>query len=714
MQRILLFLLFLSPVLADAQDMSALNRKRHDPLCVAYNNDASLIATGGQDAKVIIWDATSKEIKFELKGHASLVFDVAFSPDGELLASCSKDQTIIVWNTTSGLLDKIFTGHTLDVTSIVFSPDGQFLYSACADGSVGVWDVYKNMKVSEFRGHTDAVSGVAISKNGKLLATSSYDGSIKMWDLERNAEKATLDLKGGRVRAVSFSPDGEYLAATSDDKAIRVINLETHEIVWNLRGHKKLVYAIEYSKDGQYMFTGAWDGTIRVWDTFTGELKHFFEGMENFLSLSVGIDGKTLAAAGMHYEANLYDLAFLGIEAKKPHVVKKVYHVTDTQVQPIHNDPNFNQTPPQLNVVAPNLEKMASRGGEEFILHFEKDITIKGDAKESQNKIYEIFVNDVEVGADEFGNFSYNLKLGFGNNPVTIKTVDIYDNVQEKNFIIKRQTRVVGLNDTVRPSTDYALVICTDEYDDKEGWSKLSNPISDGQEISRILMNEYGFKVETLFNPTRGEVYSKLKEYCRRQFNKDDQLFIFIAGHGDYDDAFKEGYIVPKDAKPNDVDKESYIAHSNLRTIIDHIPCEHVLLAMDVCFGGSFDPYLGGRSVAPVASNTSAGFTDNDNKKLSFIRQQLTPDTRRYITSGGLKYVPDGRPGSHSPFATKVIEALTTAAGDDNILTYKELWRRVQQVADIRLGNGQAAPDPWSGPFGTRNQPGSNFLFIKK
>lgn len=714
MKRIIFTLLVAFPFLLQAQDMSSLNRKRHDPLCVSYSKDATLIATGGSDTKVIVWDAASKEVKYELKGHAAKVLDVEFSPDGELLASCGLDQTIIVWNTNSGILDKIFTGHLSAVTSIVFSPDGQFLYSACADGTIGVWDVYKNMKISELRGHKAEVSSVAINKSGTLLASSSYDESIKIWDLDRKSEKATLDLKGGRVRAVAFSPDGEYLAATSDDKAIRVVNLENHEIVWNLRGHKKLIYSIEYSKDGQYMFTGAWDGTIRVWDTFTGELKHYFDGMDEFLSLSVSIDGKSLAAAGLHYEANLYDLTFLGIEAKKPHITKRVYHVSDNQVEPIHNDPNFNKNPPQLNVVAPNLEKMASRGGEEFILHFEKDITIKGDAKQSKNKIYEIFVNDVEVGADEFGNFSYDLKLGFGNNPVTIKTVDIYDNVQEKKFIIKRQYRVVGMNDTIRPSTDYALVICTDEYDDKQGWGKLSNPVSDGQEISRILMNDYGYKVETLFNPTRKEIYSKLKEYCRRQFNKDDQLFIFIAGHGDYDDAFKEGYIVPKDAAPEDVDKESYIAHSNLRTIIDHIPCEHVLLAMDVCFGGSFDPYLGARSGSAVTKSSTEEFTDGDNKQLSFIRKQLTPDTRRYITSGGLKYVPDGRPGSHSPFASKVIEALKNGRGDDRILTYKELWRKVQEVADIRLDNGQAAPDPWSGPFGSRNQPGSDFLFILK
>ncbi|MBZ4171027.1 hypothetical protein JYG45_24325, partial [Escherichia fergusonii] len=72
-----------------------------------------------------------------------------------------------------------------------------------------------------------------------------------------------------------------------------------------------------------------------------------------------------------------------------------------------------------------------------------------------------------------------------------------------------------------------------------------------------------------------------------------------------------------------------------------------------------------------------------------------------YLTSGGKEYVPDGRPGQHSPFARKFLEALSTYGGADRILTYKEILGVVESVI----------PEPRYGEFGD-NQPGSDFIFI--
>ena len=209
-----------------------------------------------------------------------------------------------------------------------------------------------------------------------------------------------------------------------------------------------------------------------------------------------------------------------------------------------------------------------------------------------------------------------------------------------------------------------------------------------------VRKNTFDFQLEVVKNPTRSEIYSILRKYSKKQFADDDQLFIFIAGHGQYDDIFQEGYIVPKDSKFDDDIKETYISHSNLRTIINNIPCNHVLLAMDVCFGGTFDPF-----VASSSRGTSMIMADQEREK--FIERKMKYTTRKYLTSGGKEYVPDGRPGHHSPFANKLIEALRSKGGDDGILTFGELFSYIERVN----------PAPTSGGFG-RNQPGSDFLFI--
>jgi len=251
--------------------------------------------------------------------------------------------------------------------------------------------------------------------------------------------------------------------------------------------------------------------------------------------------------------------------------------------------------------------------------------------------------------------------------------------------------KIANLNDTVgRTGTDYALIIVTDEY---QNFPKLSNPVNDGITIAKELETLYGYKTEIVKNPTRSEIYGSIRNYSKRQFADDDELFIFIAGHGEFDEVFSEGYIVCKDSKSDDEVKESFISHSNLRTIINNIPCKHILLTMDVCFGGTFDPFVA----------TGRGISKDDPERAKFIQRKLQYTTRKYLTSGGKEYVPDGRPGFHSPFARKVLEALRSGGGVDKVLTFGEFYNFIETVS----------PAPKTGEFGN-NQPGSDFLFIGK
>jgi hypothetical protein len=90
-------------------------------------------------------------------------------------------------------------------------------------------------------------------------------------------------------------------------------------------------------------------------------------------------------------------------------------------------------------------------------------------------------------------------------------------------------------------------------------------------------------------NPSQDQIWAKLRECAEKKYKPIDQLFIFIAGHGHFDDTFKEGYLVVKGSLLNDAGNSTYISHNRLRNNINSIPCEHIFLVMDVCFGGTFD-----------------------------------------------------------------------------------------------------------------------------
>lgn len=170
---------------------------------------------------------------------------------------------------------------------------------------------------------------------------------------------------------------------------------------------------------------------------------------------------------------------------------------------------------------------------------------------------------------------------------------------------------------------------------------------------------------------------------------------IYFAGHGEYDAVFQEGYVIASDSKMDDPAKTSYLSHSNMRTIVNNIPCNHIFLIMDVCFGGTFDPL--------IASSHRGADLYAEVSPEKFVERKLKYKTRLYLTSGGKEYVPDGRPGHHSPFTRKFLEALRQYGGSDKILTVYEVLQFLDKVE----------PQPRFGEFGD-NEPGSDFILIAR
>ncbi len=239
---------------------------------------------------------------------------------------------------------------------------------------------------------------------------------------------------------------------------------------------------------------------------------------------------------------------------------------------------------------------------------------------------------------------------------------------------------------------DYALIFATDKYDN---WKALVNPVYDARTIAGDLQKTYGFATEVVENPTQSQVLDKLREYAEKKFGDMDQLFIFFAGHGFYDDTFKEGFVVTRESLPDDPGRNSYLRHSVLRSTINNNPCQHIFLVMDVCFGGTFDDNVGTRAMDDD--------TYREPSQSEIITRKLKFKTRKYLTSGGKEYVSDGVAGRHSPFAKQLIEGLEKGMGSDGILTLSELMTYVETLKTA----------PQFGKFGA-DQLGSDFVFVVK
>lgn len=294
--------------------------------------------------------------------------------------------------------------------------------------------------------------------------------------------------------------------------------------------------------------------------------------------------------------------------------------------------------------------------------------------------------------AEKFKNVvERNLTLMDGQNVIEI----IAEN-SDGTKTVSQRTITVGSSSLADASkldrTDYAILFTTNDYDN---WPDLVNPVNDGRMIADELKKNFKFKVEVMEGGSQSDILKKLREYAEKKYKPLDQVFIFFAGHGQFDQTFGEGFVVTKESLANDEAKTTYLSHNRLRSIINNIPCDHILLAMDVCFGGTFDQAIAHRGLEEE--------TYKEASQAEMVTRKLTYKTRRYLTSGGKEYVPDGRAGMNSPFARKMLEALRSRGGKDLILTLGEINTYVEALK----------PQPRAGEFGD-NAPGSDFIFVAR
>lgn len=90
-------------------------------------------------------------------GHSKGVDAVAVSPDGKLVASGGVDSTIVLWEVRTGKALRTLTGHSSGVTSVAFSPDGRRLVSGSWDGTVRLWEVETGAVVRTLAGYRNGV-----------------------------------------------------------------------------------------------------------------------------------------------------------------------------------------------------------------------------------------------------------------------------------------------------------------------------------------------------------------------------------------------------------------------------------------------------------------------------------------------------------------------------------------------------------------------------
>jgi TolB-like protein len=168
----------------------------------------------------------------------------------------------------------------------------------------------------------------------------------------------------------------------------------------------------------------------------------------------------------------------------------------------------------------------------------------------------------------------------------------------------------------------HAIVISENQYQDPN-ISDLVEPKNDADKLVALLTSKYFFQaadITRLIDPTRADIYQAIEKKTK-SLSIDDNLLVFYAGHGYWDEQLKMGYFLPADAQASS--KSNWISNADLSLYLSAIQSNHILLISDACFSGGIFKM---RSLSDMDQGTS---------RLYSLK------SRKAITSGNLKEVPD-------------------------------------------------------------------------
>lgn len=288
---------------------------------VAIHPDGSRFATGGQgkdSGVVVIWnmapvrsvaDETNADIPkvlCEMSNHLGCVNCVRWSVDGKWLASGGDDALVMIWAVKyqgEGAVNLGFgtelerwgcihmlRGHGGDVLDLSWSPDQKYLASCSVDNSIVIWNARElPQKLATVKGHKGLVKGVTWDPVGKYLASQSDDRSVRIWRTSDWSEEKVITQPfhkcGGttHILRLSWSPDGRYIvsahALNNDGPTAQIIERGDWKMGVDLVGHRKAVEVVSFNphlffngKDSQEtnhgcIAVGSRDRSLSIWLT---------------------------------------------------------------------------------------------------------------------------------------------------------------------------------------------------------------------------------------------------------------------------------------------------------------------------------------------------------------------------------------------------------------------------------------------------------------
>jgi WD40 repeat protein/uncharacterized caspase-like protein/Tfp pilus assembly protein PilF len=735
---------------------------------LTFSPDGKSLASGDDDGVIQLWSLASGGAvrRFQRNQESmdrgsvlnrSSLLALAVSPDGRELAAASADHTCTLWDVSTGKESVVLRGHSYAVTSVTFQMQGEKLIvvTGSLDHSIKFWDSETGQEFRSFTTSDGPISALAISSDGKHIATATDFSEIG--DHEQTLYVVAVGISNYHDRGPSLPysvPDARAIASAFQNGASGVFNrVETHLLVEESATRSGMITALRQIEDKArptdtlvFFFAGhsaesdnetiflpadgiSDRGVIRKFIGLApSELLRFLDRIptqHQLIVLDTGSTGSVFRAMDRGIRQQNPKLSEL--MERSVAVITQSGRSLALEDAPLGHGlltsailSGLSGEASQSDVITAGslVSYMARHGttqhraGEQFAQFlFGDDFPLSRVPKNATKQV---------LGSEEPGNPEEQAPSYFRVKYEVTQAMLSSESQSDRGFPAAKAPAIKALP----PRHDYALIFAGTHYDEGTGWPALTYPQRDTEAVRDLLQDQYGFAVEIVADPDYDTILSKLREYrTKRTYGPEDQLLVMFAGHGAASDV--DGYIVARDSKVSDENFHSYLSFSDLHTILDRTPARHVLLILDTCFDGAFEPRFdqlsllnsSGRSsltrFQPVAWSSEArgpraflaaasvwngmeeqnAYADGDaaeRDREEFIHDKLRYKTRWYLVSGGREPVPD-----QSVFIQAFLATLRSVSAVEGVRTAKQIYSTMERLKPRPHEEGFGSNEPW-------------------
>jgi WD40 repeat protein len=334
---------------------------------LAPSPDGRILAAGGLDSTLGLWDIDSGELLHCTPVHRQPIRALALAPDGSWIASAGRESVVRVWTTDAPAKGAIKQQHKLDlakdditdrIEALAVSPAGDWLAVGKVRNKVVIWRPGEPDVQETDIPFDELQTLIVLARSAHIVTYNSLDLSI--WNPGQSEpvvsfRKPARSFKEGMGReyttfyALASDRDGRWIAGggrlVSEIKhqgSLWLWNWHTSEqrclvkgvYLWDRRSsirsaweqsvswfktrltarHRTagIVYAVTFGPDGSWLASGMETGKVWLWDTQTAKCRRVLDEPAHdgaVLALAAGNDGAWLASAGADGLLQFWDVA---------------------------------------------------------------------------------------------------------------------------------------------------------------------------------------------------------------------------------------------------------------------------------------------------------------------------------------------------------------------------------------------------------------------